>query len=99
MRIGGPATSCSISPRSKPRAPRTAKKLRTTHLNLVGELRPPGHRRVLLIGGDLAERLAFGKGHLARQRDIELAAGRRADKLRRLLLGEFEVDENARVVD
>src|SRR4029077_14127511 len=42
--------------------------------------------------------LPFGKGHFPRQHHIQLAL-RRANKLRRLLLGERKIHENGRVVN
>src|SRR3974390_3937668 len=78
--------------------PRASNELRTMHQDLVGELRAPGHCGVGLVGGNFADLLAFGEGHLARQLDIELA-GRRTDQLHRRRLVESEVDKDGRIVD
>src|SRR5512132_3806205 len=71
---------------------------RTVHHELVRELRAPGHGRVLLIGRDFAQLLAFSKGHFAREVHVELAF-RRTDQLGWICLLKGEVHEDRRIVD
>src|ERR1035437_9848868 len=70
---------------------------RTMHQDLVCELRAPGHRRVELAGGDVAERPSFREGHLARQRHVGLAIWR-ADQMHRVVLSPLKIDEDGRIV-
>src|SRR5262252_8739090 len=98
----------SLSPRQKAKCRRPAGHIvsgevagpasRTVHQEFVCELGTPSHCRVFLVGRDLAEFLAFGECHFARQLDVELAF-RGADKSRGVLLVKGEVDEDCRIID
>src|SRR5215467_5073520 len=98
----------SLSPRQKAKCRRPAGHIvsggvagpasRTVHQEFVCELGTPGHCRVFLVGRNLAEFLALGEGHLARQLDVELAF-RGAYKSRGVLLVKREVDKDCRIID
>src|SRR5262245_58342681 len=70
---------------------------RTVHHELVRELSASGHGRVLLIGRNFAQLLAFSKGHFAREVHVELAF-RRIDQLGWICFFEGEVHKDRRIV-